>query len=210
VSSSSSRRRVALCCVGVLTVMATACSISDTPADGAGANDISWLFSQTSDSGRLELTDGEVTRLVMSGVDLHTIMFADRPDRLTEVIDTATITEQWDEMFADSAPNAVLVEHQPDGATDSLVVVLRRPVLDTVAGTLSYDIEVLADEQHPDSIDGLVGDLHDDPPAKFGAVSLFIDNAPPTRERQYSEPPPPPEVVPAPPPPPDEPIPPPP
>lgn len=178
VFSSSTRRRAALCCLGVLTVTTTACSISDPPADGAGADDVSWLFSQTSDSGRLEVTDGEAARLVMNGVDLHTIMFADRPDRLTEVIDTATITEQWNEMFADSAPNAVLVEHRPDGEADSLVVVLRRPVLDTVAGTLSYNIEVLADEDHPDSIDGLVGDLHDDPPATFGAVSLFIDNAP--------------------------------
>lgn len=172
-NSSSSRRWIVRCCLGVLAVMATACA-SDDPAAG-GADGASWLFSQTSDSGRLELTDSGVTRLVMSGVDPHTIMFADRPDRAAEVIDTATITDSWAEAFAGSAPNAVLVEHQPDGAADSVVVVLRRPVLDPVARTLSYDIEVLADEQHPDSVEGLIGEMHDDPPADFGAVTLFID-----------------------------------
>ena len=155
--------------------MATACSSGDTAAGGE-ADDVSWLFSQTSDSGRLELTDSGATRLVMSGVDLHTIMFADRPDRSVEVIATATITEQWDEMFASSAPNAVLVEHEPDGPTDSLVVILSSPDLDIATGTLSYNIEVLADEDHPDSISELTGNVHNEPPTEFGDVTLFIDD----------------------------------
>jgi hypothetical protein len=163
-------------------MLATACSNGDSVADAAaedsGDDETSWLFTQTADTGRLERTDEGVTRLVMNDVDLHTIMFAHRPDRLVEVVDTASLTDQWNEEFADSAPNAVLVEHQPDGETDSLVVVLERPVLDTAARTLSYDIEVLADEHHPDSFDGVVGEVHDDPPAEFGAVSLFIDLAP--------------------------------
>jgi hypothetical protein len=137
---------------------------------------VSWLASQTADGGRIEFTEGVATRLVLEGIDAHTIMFSDRPDRLTDVVDTAAIAEQWDELFADSAPNAVLVEHRPDGETDSLVVVLTNPVLDLAGGTLSYDIEVLADEDHPDAIDGLTGDVHEEPPSEFLAASLFIDD----------------------------------
>jgi hypothetical protein len=163
--------------------MGAACSSAGSSADADGAPaadeaaaDVSWLASQTADSGRIEFTDGEATRLVLNDVDLHTIMFSDRPERLTDVVDTAAITEQWDELFADSAPNAVLVEHRPGGETDSLVVVLSSPVLDVASRTLSYDIEVLADEDHPESVSGLTGDVHDEAPTEFLAASLFIDN----------------------------------
>jgi hypothetical protein len=173
--------RASLVCLAAVAVMAAACSSTDTTADAIGdpvanqAAEASWLFSQTSDSGRIEFTNGVPTRLVMVAVDLHTIMFSDRPDRLTDVVDTSWFTDRWDKMFADSPPNAVLVEHHPDGETDSLVVVLSRPVLDTATQTLSYDIEVLADEDHPDSVRGLIGESHDETPTKFRAASLFID-----------------------------------
>lgn len=176
------RRLAMLCCLVPLALMTAACSGTDTNADPIGdpvadeADEVSWLASQTAEGGRIEFTAGVVTRLVLDGIDLHTIMFSDRPDRLTDVVDTAAITEQWNDLFADSAPNAVLVEHRPDGETDSLVVVLTNPVLDLAAGTLSYDIEVLADEDHPESIAGLVGNVHDDAPTEFRAASLFIDN----------------------------------
>jgi hypothetical protein len=176
-------RCAVLCCLAPLAVAASACSSDGPTAAGdpvaavtPDAEEVSWLASQTAEGGRIEFTDGVATRLVLEGIDPHTIMFSDRPDRLTDVIDTAAITEQWDEMFADSAPNAVLVEHRPDGATDSLVVVLTNPVLDLAGGTLGYDIEVLADEDHPDAIAGLTGDVHDETPTEFRAASLFIDN----------------------------------
>jgi hypothetical protein len=77
-------------------------------------------------------------------------------------------------MFADSAPNAVLVEHDPTGNTDSLVVVLTDPVLD--GSTMSYTAEILEDEAHPSSVEGLVGAPHAEPPAEFADASLFIDD----------------------------------
>ena len=172
------------------------------PADGAAADDgaePSWLFSQTSDTGRLEMTDGEATRLVMNDVDLHTIEFSDRPDRVAEIIDTAALTDAWEATFGDDPPNAVLVEHRPDGETDSLVLVLRRPVFDATARTLTYEVEILADEEHPESIEGLAGEVHQVPPTEFEAVSLFIDSG-----HDIIPPPPPltpPPVPPAPPPP---------
>lgn len=177
-------RRRARCFLAAAAMVVAGCSSTDSSAEPTGepaadeaTAEVSWLASQTSDSGRIERTDGEATLLVLVDVDLHTIGFSDRPERLTDVVDTATYIDRWDEMFADSAPNGVLVEHRPDGEADSLVVVLSRPVLDTTSRTLTYDIEVLADEAHPDSVRGLTGDVHDEAPTEFGAVSLFIDNA---------------------------------
>lgn len=178
-------RRAVLGCLVPLAMTAGACSSSDTTANALGdpvadeageTSEVSWLASQTAEGGRIESPDGVPTRLVLDGIDAHTIMFSDRPDRLSDVVDTSAFIEQWGDLFADSAPNAVLVEHRPGGATDSLVVVLTDPVLDIDAGTLSYTIEVLADEDHPESISGLVGDVHDSAPTEFRAASLFIDS----------------------------------
>src|SRR5690606_18986301 len=127
-TTASLSRRAARWFLVPFALMAAACSTSDgtSAADPVEPNgdEVSWLASQTADGGRIEFTEGVATRLVLEGVDAHTIMFSDRPDRLTDVVDTAAIAEQWDELFADSAPNAVLVEHRPEGETDSLVVVL--------------------------------------------------------------------------------------
>ncbi|CAN5665948.1 hypothetical protein BH10ACT3_BH10ACT3_23170 [soil metagenome] len=201
-------RRAALYCLAALASAAAACSSADATVDPIGDptsaqvedSAPSWLASQTADGGRLEFTDGRATRLVLDGVDLHTIMFSDRPDRLADVVDTGAFGDQWDEVFADSSPNAVLVEHRPDGGADSLVVVLSRPVFDNVTRTLSYDIQVLADEQHPESVEGLVGEVYDETPTEFRDVSLFIDNAICVEDGEPACPPPP--LTPPPPPPP--------
>lgn len=180
--STGVRRRAALGSIGALAVVLAGCSSAESltgadAADSADQEEVSWLFSQTADSGRLEMTDGQATKLVMNDVDAHTIAFSDRPERLTDIIGTEAMTDMWNEMFGDDPPNAVLVEHSPDGETDSVVLVLQRPTFDATSRTLSYDIEVLADEQHPESIDGLTGGVHDVPPTEFRAVSLFIDDS---------------------------------
>ena len=201
------RQRAALCCLAVIALFITACSDLDATGDASAGDDAeaaapSWLFTQTAEGGRFEVTDGRVTRLVMTDVDLHTIAFSDRPDRLTEVAGTEGMTDAWDEMFGDDPPNAVLVEHSPAGETDSVVVVLRRPVFDASARTLTYDVEVLADEQHPESVEGLAGEVHEVPPTEFRAVSLFIDDttcAPPGVITTCLIPPPPPLTPPPPP-----------
>lgn len=136
---------------------------------------VSWLYSQSANEGVLEDLGSNRYRLTMKNVDLHTIMFSDRPDRLVEVIDTKDLVDSWGEVFATSAPNAVLVEHEPDGTTDSLVLVLEQPVLDVKAKTIVYEAELLADEMHPERLKKLV-DAHLEPPSEFYAVSLFIDS----------------------------------
>lgn len=146
-----------------------------TIRDGGSSEAVSWLYSQTAETAQLDDLGDGTHLLTLSGVDLHTIQFSDRPDRLVEIIDTADLIDGWDTMFASSAPNAVLVEHEPSGETDSLVVVLSRPRLDISAGELTYDVTILADELHPERLVNLA-DSHPEPPVAMQMVSLFIDS----------------------------------
>lgn len=133
-----------------------------------------WLFSHTADGGTLTSNGDGTYALTMSGIDPKVMAFTDRPDRQTAILTAQDLVDAWPSMFADSAPNAVLVEHDPSGDTDSLVVVLTDPRLD--GGTLSYTVEILEDEEHPSSVQGMVGEPHAVPPATFADASLFIDD----------------------------------
>jgi len=160
----------ALCVVGIIAVIVNLVS-DDEKTD----HEVSWLYSQTADSAEL-IDNGDGTfQLIMRDVDYHTIQFSDRPDRLVEIIDTADLVEMWDVLFETSSPNAVLVEHEPDGSTDSLVVVLENPQFDYEADELTYEITILADEAHPERVAKLAN-AHAQPPVKMSYVSLFIDS----------------------------------
>lgn len=142
---------------------------------GRDGSEPSWLFSQTADAGTFSTDADGVSTLTLIDVDPGVIGFTDRPDRDTAVIAVERFVEAWPTMFADSAPNAVLVEHQPDGESDSFVVELSDPRLDGT--TLSFTAEVLDGEDHS-GIAGVTVTPHTDPPAKFQTVSLFIDDTP--------------------------------
>ncbi len=134
----------------------------------------SWLFSHTADGGTLTANGDGTYALTLTDIDPNVMAFTDRPDRQTAILSAQDLVQAWPSMFADSAPNAVLVEHDPSGDTDSLVVVLTDPVLD--GSTMTYTAEILEDEAHPSSIEGIVGAPHAEPPAEFAGVSLFIDD----------------------------------
>lgn len=176
-TSNSFTQRMVAVFAGLLALVATiaivGAIVSWVRDDSDG--EVSWLYSQTADTGELDDLGGGKYRLVMHGIDAHTIQFSDRPDRLVEIINTGDFVHAWDAMFASSAPNAVLVEHEPDGSTDSLVVVLANPLFDLENNTLSYDAEILADEQHPERLKKLAV-AHAEPPVHMSAVSLFIDS----------------------------------
>lgn len=146
--------------------------------DRTGTDDSpSWLFSHTANGGTLT-ADGDGTHsLTLTGIDANVMAFTDRPDRQTAILTAQDLVDAWPSMFADSAPNAVLVEHAPTGDTDSLVVVLSDPRLD--GSTMTYTAEILADENHPSSVKGMVGAPHAVPPATFADASLFIDDVSP-------------------------------
>lgn len=148
---------------------------SSSPSTSPSPEAVSWLFSTTSDGGTLEETGGGKYLLTMTGVDKHTIAFADRPERDVDVVATGDFVASWEKNFAGDPPNAVLVEHDARGATDSLVLVLSDPVYDAKAATLTYAATVTTDEA-PDRVAALVGEAHSEIPTSFREASLFIDD----------------------------------
>jgi hypothetical protein len=161
-----------------LALVAIVAACQQSPA-GETETEVSLLYSLTADAGRLEPAAGTNNfTLTLTGVDAHTIQFADRPSRYSGIIPTADLVEHWAAFFGDDPPNAVLVEHERGtGGTDSLVVTLTDPVYDATAGTLRYAVTLLDDEHAPDRLDSLGRARHATPPTAFDAASLFIDDA---------------------------------
>jgi len=101
----------------------------------------------------------ENSRLILKGIAPTTLMFADRPQRVTGHIPTEDFLDSWgegDDSFADDPPNAVLSTFS-DQEVNDVVVVLQDPVLE--GDRFSYQVEILDGEM----------------PAGGGASSLFID-----------------------------------
>jgi hypothetical protein len=120
----------------------------------AAADEIEALFAQS--AAGMSYQDG---RLTLNGIAPTTLMFSDRPQRVTGHVPTEEFLDAWgdgDNSFADDPPNAVLSIFSEDEVND-VVVVLQNPTLD--AGSLSYQVEILDGEM----------------PASGGASSLFID-----------------------------------
>ena len=98
-------------------------------------------------------------RLSLKGVAPTTLLFSDRPDRVTAHVPTEEFLASWDDgknSFADDPPNAVLSTFAEEHVND-VVVVLKAPALD--GDQMSYEVEILDGEM----------------PASGGPSSLFID-----------------------------------
>ncbi|MGA1420153.1 MAG: hypothetical protein ACO32O_08625, partial [Ilumatobacteraceae bacterium] len=137
------------------------------------ASQESWLFSHTADAGEIrERADGSL-ELVLRSFDERVTAFADRPFRDAKIETVEWLVSAWDDLFAESAPNAVLVEHDPDGVARSVVVVLSSPRLS--GGELMYAVTVL-DAVPEGRLARVAGESHENPVRSFQAVSLFIDD----------------------------------
>ena len=144
------------------------------PASDSSAGE-SWLFSQSADGGFLSKNaDGSYT-LALTGVDPNTLAFTDRPVRSAKVLSTSSVVKSWNESFGGDAPNAVLVELNPAGAEDSVVMTLGNPTM--TGNVVSYPATILADEAISETLNGVVGSQRSTPPLKFNSASLFIDGA---------------------------------
>jgi hypothetical protein len=148
-----------------------AVALGDPVADATGRT---WLFSQTACSGSMSEQGDGTYRLTLEQVDDHVTAFTDRPDRDTAVIPASALYDSWSDLFADSPPNAVMIEHDPIGGSDSWVVELIDPVLE--GSTVTFTAIVLGEEDHSPSARRHVQELYASPPATFGDVSLFIDD----------------------------------
>ena len=144
------------------------------PASESSAGE-SWLFSQSADGGYLSKnTDGSYT-LALTGVDANTLAFTDRPVRSAKVLSTTSVVNSWNDSFGGDAPNAVLVELNPAGAEDSVVMTLGNPTMK--GNVVSYPATIVADEAISETLNGVVGSQRSTPPLKFNSASLFIDGA---------------------------------
>ncbi len=119
-----------------------------------GTKEIEALYVQSAHGMTYE--DGVLT---MQGLTPTTILFSDRPDRITGHIPSEEFFDSWgegDNSFADDPPNAVLSIFTEDEIND-VVVVLSDPALD--GDQMSYSVDILDGEM----------------PTSGGASSLFID-----------------------------------
>ncbi len=120
-----------------------------------GTKEIEALYVQSAHGMTYE--DGVLT---MQGLTPTTILFSDRPDRITGHIPSEEFFDSWgegDNSFADDPPNAVLSIFTEDEIND-VVVVLSDPALD--GDQMSYSVDILDGEM----------------PTSGGASSLFIDS----------------------------------
>jgi hypothetical protein len=127
---------------------------NDNFEDMTQAKEIEALYVQTAAGMRYE--DGLLT---LEGVSPTTLLFSDRPDRVTAHLPTEEFLGSWGEgkdSFADDPPNAVLSIFTEEEVVD-VVVVLQDPAL--VDDAFSYQVDILDGEML----------------ASGGPVSLFID-----------------------------------
>jgi len=132
---------------GIAAAEAAATGTFETPA-------ADWLFVQNADGVSF---DG--TTLTLKGVHPQTVMFADRPQRMSGDMATAKFVAIWmdgKDSFQKDPPNASL-SVIVDGQEQTSVVELSDPKLE--GDTLTYKARVL---------DGA-------PPASGGAAAVFID-----------------------------------
>jgi hypothetical protein len=143
----------------VALLLIASCKSTDSPTqsqDSGDVPDVRWLFVQTAMSGSF---DG--TYLTLDQVP-PTLMFSDRPNRVTGHMTTSSLIDKWDEgdnSFAKDPPNAVLSALGGEGEpTLSTVVLISKPTIDGAG--IRYRVRVLEGE-----IPGL-----------FDQASLFIDH----------------------------------
>ena len=160
--------------------------VSNSDERTASADAPTWLFSLSSDSGTMTKTADGGYDLVLVGVDDAFTAFTDRPYRDTAIIPLERAAQAWPQVFAESAPNAVIVEHEPSGESDSFVVELTEPRL-VNASTMEFHAVPVTNQVQPASTKNVASSTYTNPPATFAAVSLFIDdvttttvNVPPT------------------------------
>jgi hypothetical protein len=118
------------------------------------ADEIEALFVQT--AAGMSYENG---RLTLYGIAPTTLLFSDRPERVTGHVPTEEFLDSWgegDDSFAADPPNAVLSTFLEKEVND-VVVVLQDPMLQ--GDRFSYQVEILDGEM----------------PATGAASSLFID-----------------------------------
>ena len=155
--------------VGLVVATASAVLVVRQPWRG---DDRQWLFTYAADSAVFEDQGSGTYRVSFSGGDEQFLAFTDRPDRDVARMDVQAMDELWPVVFADSNPNAVLVEQMPDSERDSVVVEILDVMVDEAE--LVMDMRVLA--QTPGDRGFSIGQqAWDQVPASAGPLHVLID-----------------------------------
>jgi hypothetical protein len=136
------------------------------------------LFVQQAVTGSLRQNPDGTYLLTMIGIKPHTLIFADRPQRMVGSWTNTDFFTRWSEGANDfnvDPPHAVLLSHSPtDGKEYSVAVELTDPFLDGPGGWISYTAKVLG-EADPQTMT-ISGDRHmEDFPEILRSPALFID-----------------------------------
>ena len=133
------------------------------------------LLVQLAARGTFALSDGDaaVAILTLEEVWPRTIYFSDRPERIAGTIETAALLEMEGVFDPEDPPNAAMVLSDPVSAdADVIIVELRDPTYDPVAGTLRYAVRLIAEE--PTNLAPWITRRDPSLPSSFANVSIFI------------------------------------
>ena len=155
------------------------------------ADDASFLFVQSATSGTFAVNPGAGTPsangmpapgggadylLTLEGHTGNTVYFSDRPERIFGEAPTDRFLAGLG-FSPDNPPNAALVTNDEQGNEDILVVELLNPDYDTVAGSVTYGVNLVSD--YEGGLDFIANRQRDDDLApSFGTARLFIDDCP--------------------------------
>jgi hypothetical protein len=175
------RRRALLHGVAALTAGASFVTVerrADAQATPSAAEDEavgSDLFVQAFRAGTLtpDPDASGVYTLSLEGSMGQTVYFSDRPARRVGLVSTTILLEELGFTPADP-PNAALVAQTAEGE-DILVVELMNPRFDEAAGTLAYDVRLLADYAGGGLADLAARQDDDQFASAFTTAHLFID-----------------------------------
>jgi len=146
-----------------------------TPSAAADEASGSDLFVQAFQSGTLS-PDPDASGLFILSLEGslgQTVYFSDRPARRVGLVPTNMLLDQLGFTPADP-PNAALVAQTAEGE-DILVVELMNPRFDAAAGTLAYDVRLLADYAGTGLADLAARQVDDQFATTFTTAHLFID-----------------------------------
>jgi hypothetical protein len=151
-------------------------SLAATPA-AASAEPPSLLFVQETSGGELIRIAAGRYKVRLLGVSRGLTTFTDRPSRRAGHESVRAFVSRWaGRGFASDPPNAALVVHDAPASSDVTMLTLSHPRYDRARRTLTYTARPL-DGAPAGELAGL--GKRGDPirPRRFGAASLFIDDA---------------------------------
>jgi uncharacterized protein YjbI with pentapeptide repeats len=168
--------------LGVLTLLlaappALAQGEGDTELQVPERQEIGMLFVQTASRGTLEKVPGRpVLKLKLRGVSPQTVWFQDRPGRGSGQIPNGGFARAWAGFgFADRRPNAALTLLDGRRRADTAVFKLSAPRYRKKKATIRYFARPLSEATG--NLAHFESQRDRRVPRRFGAASLFIDNA---------------------------------